>query len=49
MDGEGEGCRAQNYLYETKIYYPAILFIQSNFGHPERLSRSVLVMKIPLN
>ena len=48
MDREGEGCRAQNYLYETKIYYPAILFIQSNFGRPKMLSRSVLVMKIPL-
>lgn len=48
MDGEGEGCRAQNYLYETKIYYPAVLFIQSNFGHIKMLSRSALVMKIPL-
>lgn len=48
MDGEGEGCRAQNYLYETKTYYPAVLFIQSNFGHIEMLGRSVLVTKIPL-
>lgn len=34
MDGEGEGCRAQSYLYETDIYHPAILLIQSNSGHP---------------